>query len=215
MPCRNPPRGRAGPLSTQGEPGSSGGSRLPQHAHHACVHAHATRQPGAIHRLSFGPTPLCPPALHTPLPCRGVAYDLTPYIAAHPGGNWLINLAIGRDCTALFESYHLRPEVSGAEGERGLERGSVCRNAEEGEGKRREVELVPVNTLCARHLSCTWAIVQGLAARASHGMHDFAATCSVTLLLHASHALTRSGPPEEAPCAGGLPPGGRAPLPLP
>jgi len=43
---------------------------------------------------------------------RGVAYDLTPYMARHPGGSWLINLAIGRDCTALFESYHLRPEVS-------------------------------------------------------------------------------------------------------
>ncbi len=44
---------------------------------------------------------------------RGVAYDLTKYIERHPGGSWLINLAIGRDCTALFESYHLRPEVSG------------------------------------------------------------------------------------------------------
>ena len=28
-------------------------------------------------------------------------------------GSWLLNLAIGRDCTALFESYHLRPEVRG------------------------------------------------------------------------------------------------------
>eukprot|EP00967_Tisochrysis_lutea_P012481 scaffold14011_cov20-Tisochrysis_lutea.AAC.3 len=42
-------------------------------------------------------------------------------MARHPGGSWLINLAIGRDCTALFESYHLRPEVSGVHrGERGL-----------------------------------------------------------------------------------------------
>lgn len=30
------------------------------------------------------------------------------------GGNWLINLAVGRDCTGLFESYHLRPEVAAA-----------------------------------------------------------------------------------------------------
>jgi fatty acid desaturase (delta-4 desaturase) len=44
---------------------------------------------------------------------RGKAYNLTPYMDRHPGGNWLINLAIGRDCTALFESYHLRPEVAG------------------------------------------------------------------------------------------------------
>ena len=43
---------------------------------------------------------------------RGVAYDLTSFIDRHPAGNWLIQLAIGRDCTALFESYHLRPEVA-------------------------------------------------------------------------------------------------------
>ncbi len=43
---------------------------------------------------------------------RGVAYDLTPYLDRHPGGRWLLNLAIGRDCTALFESYHLRPDVA-------------------------------------------------------------------------------------------------------
>ncbi|GIL65912.1 hypothetical protein Vafri_19551 [Volvox africanus] len=43
---------------------------------------------------------------------RGVAYDLTPYLDRHPGGRWLLNLAIGRDATALFESYHLRPEVA-------------------------------------------------------------------------------------------------------
>jgi len=43
---------------------------------------------------------------------RGVAYDLTSFIDRHPAGNWLINLGVGRDCTALFESYHLRPEVA-------------------------------------------------------------------------------------------------------
>ncbi len=43
---------------------------------------------------------------------RGEAYDLTPYLSRHPGGRWLLNLAVGRDCTALFESYHLRPEVA-------------------------------------------------------------------------------------------------------
>lgn len=41
-----------------------------------------------------------------------MAYDLTPYLSRHPGGRWLLNLAVGRDCTALFESYHLRPEVA-------------------------------------------------------------------------------------------------------
>lgn len=43
---------------------------------------------------------------------RGVAYDLTPYLEKHPGGRWLLNLAVGRDATGLFESYHLRPEVA-------------------------------------------------------------------------------------------------------
>lgn len=43
---------------------------------------------------------------------RGVAYDLTSFVERHPAGSWLINLAIGRDCTALFESYHLRPRVA-------------------------------------------------------------------------------------------------------
>lgn len=45
---------------------------------------------------------------------RGEAYDLTSYLERHPGGKWLINLAIGRDCTGLFESYHLRPEIASA-----------------------------------------------------------------------------------------------------
>ncbi len=30
----------------------------------------------------------------------------------HPAGNWLLNLAIQRDSTALIESYHLRLEVA-------------------------------------------------------------------------------------------------------
>ena len=45
---------------------------------------------------------------------RDVAYDMQPFVDKHPGGNWLLNLSIQRDCTALIESYHLRPEVSEA-----------------------------------------------------------------------------------------------------
>lgn len=45
---------------------------------------------------------------------RGVAYDLKGYFDRHPGGSWLLNLAIGRDCTALFESSHLYPDVAAA-----------------------------------------------------------------------------------------------------
>jgi acyl-lipid (7-3)-desaturase (Delta-4 desaturase) len=43
---------------------------------------------------------------------RGKAYDLTSFMDRHPAGSWLLNLAIGRDCTALFESSHLRPDVA-------------------------------------------------------------------------------------------------------
>ena len=43
---------------------------------------------------------------------RGTAYDMTGFMNRHPGGQWLLNLAVKRDCTALFESYHLRPEVA-------------------------------------------------------------------------------------------------------
>lgn len=43
---------------------------------------------------------------------RGVAYDITDFIPRHPGGSWLANLAVGRDCTALVESYHLRQEMT-------------------------------------------------------------------------------------------------------
>ena len=45
---------------------------------------------------------------------RGVAYDLTAFMERHPAGSFLLRLAIGRDCTALFESYHMRPEVASA-----------------------------------------------------------------------------------------------------
>ena len=43
---------------------------------------------------------------------RGEVYDLTSFMERHPAGSWLLNLALGRDCTALFESYHLRPDVA-------------------------------------------------------------------------------------------------------
>lgn len=45
---------------------------------------------------------------------RGEAYDLTSFMTKHPAGQWLINLALYRDSTGLFESYHLRPEVAAA-----------------------------------------------------------------------------------------------------
>jgi len=45
---------------------------------------------------------------------RGVAYDLTGFLRHHPAGAWLVRLGLGRDATALFESYHLRPEVAAA-----------------------------------------------------------------------------------------------------
>lgn len=43
---------------------------------------------------------------------RGTAYDLTAFLAsgAHPGGDALARLAVGRDATALVESNHLRQD---------------------------------------------------------------------------------------------------------
>lgn len=55
---------------------------------------------------------LAPPSnAASPAPAAA-AYDLTAFMDRHPAGAFLLRLAIGRDCTALFESYHLRPEVA-------------------------------------------------------------------------------------------------------
>lgn len=36
----------------------------------------------------------------------GVEYDLTEFLASHPGGADLLMLAMGRDATVMFYSYH-------------------------------------------------------------------------------------------------------------
>ena len=38
---------------------------------------------------------------------HGNGYDLTKFVERHPGGQEAILLGRGRDCTALFESYHI------------------------------------------------------------------------------------------------------------
>eukprot|EP00419_Tripos_fusus_P086187 CAMPEP_0172865036 /NCGR_PEP_ID=MMETSP1075-20121228/81173_1 /TAXON_ID=2916 /ORGANISM="Ceratium fusus, Strain PA161109" /LENGTH=551 /DNA_ID=CAMNT_0013714021 /DNA_START=35 /DNA_END=1688 /DNA_ORIENTATION=+ len=38
---------------------------------------------------------------------HGKQYDMTGYVKHHPGGEWAINLGRNRDCTGLFESYHV------------------------------------------------------------------------------------------------------------
>ena len=49
---------------------------------------------------------------------HGHEYDLNDFVRRHPGGKEAILLGRGRDCTALFESYHsftkLNRYVSGA-----------------------------------------------------------------------------------------------------
>lgn len=42
---------------------------------------------------------------------RGVIYDITDFVAQHPGGREIVNLAVGRDATIMVESYHMRNEV--------------------------------------------------------------------------------------------------------
>lgn len=37
---------------------------------------------------------------------HGIDYDLTDFVKLHPGGKEALELGRGRDCTALFESYH-------------------------------------------------------------------------------------------------------------
>ena len=48
-------------------------------------------------------------------PCRhvfaGELYDLTPFFDSHPGGKSWLALSAGTDCTALFETHHLRIEL--------------------------------------------------------------------------------------------------------
>jgi cytochrome b involved in lipid metabolism len=48
-------------------------------------------------------TPVPPRRLWT---IRGAEYDLSDFVSRHPGGEGAILLGRGRDCTALFESYH-------------------------------------------------------------------------------------------------------------
>ena len=43
---------------------------------------------------------------------RGVAYDVTDFMDRHPGGRAMLAQAVGRDATGLFESYHVRNEIS-------------------------------------------------------------------------------------------------------
>ena len=62
---------------------------------------------------------------------RGEAYDLTAFIDAHPAGNWLIQLALGRDCTAAVR---VVPPAPGGErcrsSSQGLRQGFArCRHA--------------------------------------------------------------------------------------
>lgn len=53
-------------------------------------------------------------ATHKYTVIRGVVYDVTDFIHEHPGGAHLLSLAIGRDATILFESYHIRDDIAKA-----------------------------------------------------------------------------------------------------
>jgi len=54
-----------------------------------------------------------PPALDRKLTViRGQVYDITDFLDKHPGGREVINLAVGRDATILFEMSHIRSEVT-------------------------------------------------------------------------------------------------------
>lgn len=42
---------------------------------------------------------------------RGQVYDLTTFMARHPGGLHIILAAVGRDCTVLFEASHKEKDL--------------------------------------------------------------------------------------------------------
>jgi fatty acid desaturase (delta-4 desaturase) len=75
---------------------------------------------------------------------RGKAYDLASFIPNHPGGEWLINLAVQRDATALFESYHLR-----------------CETAAAVFGKLPVLEDFPVESVPRAPCKCCYTIIRG------------------------------------------------------
>jgi fatty acid desaturase (delta-4 desaturase) len=43
---------------------------------------------------------------------NGKIYDVTDFIKHHPGGDQLLSLAVQRDATIMFESYHMRDEMA-------------------------------------------------------------------------------------------------------
>jgi hypothetical protein len=57
----------------------------------------------ALATTSRSPPPSPSPQLWT---IYGVDYDLSDFVSRHPGGEQAILLGRGRDCTALFKSYH-------------------------------------------------------------------------------------------------------------
>lgn len=42
----------------------------------------------------------------------GKVYDISSFMGHHPGGRALLSMAVGRDATIMFESYHMRHEVA-------------------------------------------------------------------------------------------------------
>lgn len=44
--------------------------------------------------------------MHPDCPPPPQVYNLTPYIAFHPGGKDILKGVLGKDCTALFDKYH-------------------------------------------------------------------------------------------------------------
>jgi len=101
-------------------------------------------------------------------------------------GAWLVKLAVGRDCTALFESYHLRPEVRPRR---------LCELTAHADPAAASAEPC----LCRAVLDC-----QRRATRAGMAPDAACRPCA-----------GGSGAPAAAAAAGGLPGRGRAALALP
>jgi len=72
-----------------------------------------------------GPPPGGPPVLSDVWVYNGRAYDLSDWIAKHPGGAFMIGRTKNRDITAIVASYHKDP----AKVERMLKRYALDRDA--------------------------------------------------------------------------------------
>jgi fatty acid desaturase len=137
---------------------------------------------------------------------HGSAYDLGPLLRTHPGGERILELTRGTDCTALFESYHAfsdaprallsryGPPYAGAGVDPMLE--DVHRAAREILGSR-AASKTPLRVTCALVLAQAAALALVVLTRATWCAAAFGlvlATCATRVIHACSHNATFVSP---------------------